>query len=83
MYETLVRVGEKNYKGITNYGARPTFDDETVVTETYLDGFSGDLYGKELTIEFIRYLRDVEKFDGITALKEQLMKDIRRVREND
>jgi riboflavin kinase/FMN adenylyltransferase len=83
VYETRVSIDDKTYKGITNYGARPTFDDETVVTETHLDGFSGDLYGKELTIEFIKYLRDIQKFDSVAALKEQLTKDIRRVREND
>jgi riboflavin kinase/FMN adenylyltransferase len=71
------------YKGITNYGARPTFEDNTVVTETYLDGFSGNLYGKEVKVEFVRYLRDVEKFNSIEALKQQLTKDIERVKAND
>lgn len=83
VYETRVCVDGKAYKGITNYGARPTFADETVVTETYLDGFDGDLYGKTLKIEFIRYLRDVQKFDGVDALKKQLEEDLRRVRTND
>ena len=83
VYETRVCVDGKTYKGITNYGARPTFDEHTVLTETYLDGFSGDLYGKELKVEFVRYLRDIEKFDGIESLKKQLTKDIERVRNND
>lgn len=83
VYETRATVDGKTYKGITNYGARPTFDDDTVVTETYLDGFSGDLYGKETTIKFVRYLRDVTKFESVAALKNQLQEDVRRVREND
>ena len=83
VYETSVTIGEKTYKGITNYGARPTFNNEKITTETYLDGFDGDLYGKELTVEFVRYLRGVEKFESAQALKEQLQNDIRRVREND
>ncbi len=83
VYETRVCVDGKTYKGITNYGARPTFADDTVVTETYLDGFDGDLYGKTLKVEFIRYLRDVQKFDGVDALKTQLEEDLRRVRAND
>jgi riboflavin kinase/FMN adenylyltransferase len=83
VYETRVCVDGKMYKGITNYGARPTFANETVVTETYLDGFDGDLYGKTLKVEFIRYLRDVRKFDSIDGLKKQLEEDLRRVREND
>ena len=78
-----MRLDGVEYKGITNYGARPTFDNEKITTETYLDGFSGDLYGKILTVSFTRYLRDIQKFDSIDGLKKQLQEDIRRVREND
>ncbi len=83
VYETRVRVDGCTYKGITNYGARPTFAENTVVTETYLDGFSGDLYGKELKVEFVRYLRDIVKFNSADELKAQLTKDIERVKTND
>ncbi len=83
VYETRIWVDGREYKGITNFGARPTFDNDEVVTETYLDGFCGDLYGRELKIEFLRYLRDIVKFDGVEELKKQLTEDIRRVREHD
>ena len=83
VYETCTVVDGKTYKGITNYGARPTFNDENVWTETYLDGFNGDLYGKELKIEFMRYLRDIRKFKNIDDLKAQLETDVRRVRNHD
>lgn len=83
VYETRVQIGENTYAGITNYGARPTFDNGQVLTETYLDGFSGDLYGKTLKVEFIRYLREIKKFDGADGLKAQLEEDIRRVRSHD
>jgi riboflavin kinase/FMN adenylyltransferase len=81
VYETRVTVDGKTYKGITNYGARPTFDDSTVVTETHLDGFCGELYGKKLKIEFLRYIRDIQKFENVEKLKEQLQKDVRQVRD--
>ena len=81
VYETRVVLDGKTYKGITNFGARPTFDDDAVLTETYLDGFEGDLYGRELKVEFVRYLRDVKKFENVDKLKEQLTKDIRQVRD--
>jgi riboflavin kinase/FMN adenylyltransferase len=81
VYETRVVVDGKAYKGITNYGARPTFDDDTIVTETHLDGFCGELYGKKLKIEFIRFLRDIQKFESAEKLKEQLQKDVRQVRD--
>lgn len=83
VYETLVKVDGVAYKGITNYGARPTFANETVVTETYLDGFEGDLYGATLRVEFVRYLRDIVKFDSVDDLKKQLEKDLKGVRDND
>ena len=81
VYETQVSVDGKTYRGITNYGARPTFDDDTILTETHLDGFEGNLYGKTLKVEFLRYLRDIQKFENVEKLKEQLTKDIRQVRE--
>ena len=80
VYETRVTVENVTYKGITNYGHRPTFDDNADCTETYLDGFSGDLYGKILKVEFVRYLRDIQKFESAEQLKAQLEKDIARVR---
>jgi len=83
VYETRVTIAGKEYKGITNYGARPTFENEKIVTETHLDGFNGDLYGKQLKVEFVRYLRDIQKFESVEKLKNQLTMDIRRVQEND
>lgn len=83
VYETRITVDGKEYKGITNYGARPTFNNEDTLTETYLDGFNGDLYGRRLQVRFIRYLRGIEKFNSAEALKNQLTEDIRRVRGND
>ncbi len=83
VYETAVVLNGVEYRAITNYGTRPTFDNDKVVTETYLDGFEGDLYGKTLKVEFVRYLRGIEKFTNADALKAQLQKDIRRVRAHD
>ncbi len=83
VYETKVEVDGKIYRGITNFGARPTFDDDNVTTETHLDNFQGDLYGKTLTVKFLRFLRGIEKFDGVEGLKAQLTKDIERIRNYD
>ena len=83
VYETRVTVEGVTYKGITNYGARPTFDNTCVLTETYLDGFGGDLYGRTLKVEFVRYLREIVRFESVEALKKQLERDIGRVRNYD
>ena len=83
VYETRVCVDGVCYKGITNYGARPTFNNTQVLTETYLDGFHGDLYGATLKVEFVRYIRGVQKFESVAELTAQLQADIRTVRNND
>ncbi len=83
VYETEITVENDTYRGITNYGARPTFDNDVVLTESYLDGFSGDLYGKTIKIAFVRYLRDIRKFDSVDELKQQLTQDMGRVRNHD
>ncbi len=83
VYETRVCIDGKAYKAITNYGARPTFDENTVRTETYIDGFDGDLYGQTLQIFFVKFLRENQKFESVEALKKQLQTDIKGVRKND
>ena len=48
-----------------------------------MNGFDGDLYGKNIEIRFVRFLRGTVKFERVEELKKQLLEDIRRVREND
>ena len=47
-----------------------------VGVETYLYGFTKDLYGKEITVELLDFKRAEKKFDGVEALKEQMSRDI-------
>ena len=64
------------YGGMANIGKNPTFGDvEKPRLETNIFGFSGDIYGKTLTIEFVQRIRGEVKFAGIDALKEQLAQD--------
>ncbi len=79
VYETRVSIDGKVYKGITNFGARPTFYDGSVCTETHVLHFDGDLYGKTVKVEFARYMRDITKFDGVEGLQAQLERDRREV----
>ena len=81
VYETRVAVDGVVYKGITNYGARPTFDNGEIVTETHLLGFEGNLYGRTLQVEFIRFLRENKRFESVEDLQAQLEKDSRQVRD--
>lgn len=64
------------YDGIANYGARPTFDEEEPVLEVYLKDFQGDVYGEQVKVEFIDYIRDIRKFDDAEGLSAQLKRDL-------
>ena len=83
VYQTETTIDGKTYKGITNYGARPTFLDGEIWTETHFISYTGDLYGKKIKVEFERWLRDIKQFSNAEQLKQQLIKDVRRVTEND
>lgn len=76
VYAVRVRIAEKIYGGMANIGKNPTFGDvEKPRLETNIFNFSGDLYGKPLTIEFVERIRGEVKFAGIDALKAQLAQD--------
>jgi riboflavin kinase/FMN adenylyltransferase len=64
-----------------NVGVRPTFDDgDKISVEAHLIDFEGDLYGRDLSLEFISRLREERKFPSLDALKRQLGEDIEAAR---
>lgn len=81
VYSVLCEIDGQEYKGIANYGPRPTFGDDSVALEAYLDDFSGDAYGKEVCIKFVAYLRDIVQFASTEELKAQLETDLRAIKE--
>lgn len=80
VYAGEVKIDGMTYGAIINYGKRPTFDLDEVRLEAHVIDFNGDLYGKTVTVEFKKYLRDVKKFDSADQLKEQLKKDLESVK---
>lgn len=83
VYACWVNVDDSRYQGVTNIGVRPTFErsEASPVVETHILDFEGELYGKEITLEFIARLRDERRFAGSEALVSQIEKDIQRARE--
>ena len=71
------------YPGVVNLGYRPTMSsgksDRTL--EVYLLDFDGDIYGKDLELRFIRYLRPEKKFENVDALVQQIERDVHQARE--
>ena len=64
------------YDGVANFGRRPTVGSEAPLLEVHLFDFSGDLYGALIDVNFVDFIRDEQKFDGLDALKSQIAKDI-------
>lgn len=72
VYESRVFIDGQGYTSFTNIGCRPTWRVEGTLCETHIFDYSGDLYGKTVRVELIRYLREERKFSSVLELKEQL-----------
>ena len=76
----VVRVYKKNqnsyFKGIANLGYRPTFNQKKLLLEVHLFNFSGNLYNKYLSVEFVRFIRNEKKFKNTKQLKKQIKSDL-------
>ena len=83
VYQGATTIDNKTYKAIINYGARPTYSLDEKLIEAHIIDFTGDLYGKKITLEFTDYLRDVIAFSSELDLKNQLKLDMQRVKNND
>lgn len=77
VYQTYLIIDGKRYKGITNLGSQPTFDGDSIVVETHIKDFNGNLYGKDLSVFFIDKIRDIKKFESAKELKAQLEIDLK------
>jgi riboflavin kinase/FMN adenylyltransferase len=80
VYVTRAHVAGGTFMGATNVGMKPTFDDERPAIETYLLDFEGDIYARELRIEFLHRLRGVVKFVNVEALIEAIRADVEAAR---
>ena len=66
----------KKYFGISNFGVRPTVDGSKLLLETHIFNFDEEIYGKELTVRFLTFIRSEQKFGNFDLLTEQIKKDI-------
>jgi len=71
------KINSLNYiRGIANLGYRPTFNGKKVLLEIHLFNFSGNLYNKYLTVEFLKFIRSEKKFKNLDQLKKQIKIDL-------
>ena len=71
----------KKYFGISNFGVRPTVDGSKLLLETHIFNFDEEIYGKELTVRFLTFIRSEQKFNNFEQLTKQINKDINKAKE--
>jgi riboflavin kinase / FMN adenylyltransferase len=80
VYRIVAWGDDMRWDGVMNLGDRPTVDGTTLTAEVHLFDWTGDLYGKQLTIELISFLRSEQKFSSLDALKAQIQMDCQMAR---
>jgi riboflavin kinase/FMN adenylyltransferase len=71
----MQRPGGAMLDGVASYGRRPTFDDGPPLLEVFAFDFSGDLYGEEVAVSFVEWIRPELKFDSVDALIAEMNRD--------
>ncbi len=79
VYMSKMIIDNKEYYGMTNIGKRPTFPSDNPLCETHLFDFSGDLYGRNLRLYLLKFIREEQKFSGLSDLKNALEKDKKKI----
>lgn len=80
VYSVNVRYGELIYKGISNFGIRPTVSNcKQCSLETHILDFDKDIYGEEISVEFLKMIRAERKFASLSELKAQIGEDISNI----
>ena len=81
IYAVRVGIDGALHQGAAYFGQRPTFDNGKPILEVFLFDFDGDLYGREIEVEFIGFVRPDQRFPDMAALKVQMDADCLRARE--
>ncbi|WP_083676170.1 bifunctional riboflavin kinase/FAD synthetase [Paenibacillus sp. FSL H8-0548] len=83
VYAITAWIGEKAYSGVLNYGLKPTFNknDPHPIMEAHLFDFNGDIYGEQIRLQFISFIRAEIKFNSIDDLIKQIEADSERAKE--
>ena len=81
IYAVRAAVAGQRYDGVASFGRRPMFNTGAVLLEIFLFDFSGDLYGANIDVAFIAWLRDEAMFASANDLMRQMKEDSRLARE--
>ena len=81
VYVAYVTIDNNEYPAVVNYGLRPTFQKQDNELEVHVLNFEGNLYGQELKISFVKYLREEEKFNDFRQLQRRIALDVEEARQ--
>ncbi|MBV1702451.1 MAG: bifunctional riboflavin kinase/FAD synthetase [Hyphomicrobiales bacterium] len=76
IYAVRVWAQGRKWDGVASYGRRPTFDNGATLLEVFLFDFTGDLYGEEIEVSFVAWLREEKAFASADALVAQMNQDV-------
>ena len=80
VYAVRVGVGGHHYDGVANFGRRPMFDSGAVLLEVFLFDFTGDLYGRDIDVAFIDWIREEKLFGSVGELVRNMDNDAAQAR---
>lgn len=81
VYAVRVRLPDGRLaSGVANFGVRPMFQPPRELLETWILDWEGDLYGRELEVAFVAYLREERRLEGLEALRAQIAEDAAQAR---
>lgn len=75
VYYTNIKWNNKIYKGITSVGNNPTVNGKNITVETFILDFDNSIYGDEVEVSFLKWIRNEKKFNSLNELVDQLNKD--------
>jgi riboflavin kinase/FMN adenylyltransferase len=82
VYQVTIQIEGSNEQlpAIANIGCKPMFDDNRDILEVFIFDFDRDIYDKKVKVEFLKFIRDEEKFDSIDELTTQITLDCSKVK---
>ncbi len=78
VYAAWCRVGGQAYYGVCNIGVKPTVGSDCVLAETWMPDFSGDLYGQEIPVSLLAFIRPERKFPSLEELRAEIHRNARQ-----
>lgn len=81
VYASVAEVDGTDYYGVTNIGVKPTVGSDSVLSETWMPEFCGDLYGKRVRLSVFEFIRPEYKFASLEKMKAVIIENARQAKE--